>query len=535
MAESRSGRRVQTTISDDETRVDPDPIVGLAGVALCGRYKLTRLIGSGGMAQVWEATDQVLGRQVAVKVLHPHMTSDAALVARFRQEAIAAARLSHPGIVGVYDTCSDGAHEAIVMELLDASTLRQHLDEHGTLDPDTAVRIALRLLDALEAAHRAGLVHRDVKPSNILLCRDGRVMIADFGIAKADDQTELTQEGTLVGTATYLAPEQLLGVDVDGRSDLYSLGIVLYECLTGRLPFRGDTGAALALARLHADPIDPRRFRADIPARIASPVMRSLSRDPENRFSSAADLRAALLQTGADAAPVAPPLSTQTESSTEDPPSFARSERGWLVPALFILLVATAVTVAGLLLRETAIGSRTETTSAPAAVPEAAPVPWRSVMTFDPQGSGKQGENDLSAPTATDGNPETAWRTESYDSPTFFGTKTGVGLGLVVGASTQALELRLKSSANGWSGRVYVIPRDELGDDGELPPTILDGREPLAVLEDVRDISVTELGGRELDNGDVVLIWITGLGDPYNGVRHRVEVAEAELFGRTTS
>ena len=203
------------------TRRESNPVTGLADTTLCGRYHLDHLIGSGGMAQVWEGTDLVLGRQVAVKVLHPHLAADGALVARFRQEAVAAARLSHPGIVGVYDTCSDGMHEAIVMELLDAATLRQHLDEYGPLDAETTVRIALRLLDALEAAHRAGLVHRDVKPSNILLCRDGRVKVADFGIAKADDQTDLTQQGTLVGTASYLAPEQLLGGAGDARTDLY--------------------------------------------------------------------------------------------------------------------------------------------------------------------------------------------------------------------------------------------------------------------------------------------------------------------------
>ena len=409
---------------------------GLADSTLCGRYHLERLIGSGGMAQVWEATDLVLGRRVAVKVLHPHLAVDDALVARFRQEAVAAARLSHPGIVGVYDTCSDGVNEAIVMELLDASTLRQHLDEHGPLDAETTVRIALRLLDALEAAHRAGLVHRDVKPSNILLCRDGRVKIADFGIAKADDQTELTQEGTLVGTATYLAPEQLLGGQVDGRTDLYSLGIVLYECLTGRVPFRGETGAAVALARLHSDPVDPRRVRADVPVRLSVPIMRVLSRDPDQRYDSAADLRAALLDTGLPpAAPVPAALTEVEEEPTAETESFARSERGWLVPALFILLIATAITVAGLLLRETAIGSDDPTTTTTAAVPTTGAVALGPAVPFDPQGKGEPGENDQLAAQALDGDAATAWRTEAYDTPDFFGSKTGVGLGVVVGAA----------------------------------------------------------------------------------------------------
>jgi serine/threonine-protein kinase len=392
------------------------------------------------LAQVWEATDLVLGRRVAVKVLHPHLAVDDALVARFRQEAVAAARLSHPGIVGVYDTCSDGVNEAIVMELLDASTLRQHLDEHGPLDAETTVRIALRLLDALEAAHRAGLVHRDVKPSNILLCRDGRVKIADFGIAKADDQTELTQEGTLVGTATYLAPEQLLGGDVDGRTDLYSLGIVLYECLTGRVPFRGETGAAVALARLHSDPVDPRRVRADVPVRLSVPIMRVLSREPDQRFDSAADLRAALLDTGVPPATPAPePLPPVHDEPTAEAESFARSERGWLVPALFILLIATAITVAGLLLRETAIGSDDgPATTSSTAAPTTTAVPLSQAVPFDPQGKGRPGENDELAANAIDGDTGPPGGRRPTRHRTSSGPRPAWG-SLVVAAPTEAV------------------------------------------------------------------------------------------------
>ena len=534
MAEARPGPPSQTTTPPDVTRVERSPLSGLADSTLCGRYHLERLIGSGGMAQVWEATDLVLGRRVAVKVLHPHLAVDDALVARFRQEAVAAARLSHPGIVGVYDTCSDGVNEAIVMELLDASTLRQHLDEHGPLDAETTVRIALRLLDALEAAHRAGLVHRDVKPSNILLCRDGRVKIADFGIAKADDQTELTQEGTLVGTATYLAPEQLLGGEVDGRTDLYSLGIVLYECLTGRVPFRGETGAAVALARLHSDPVDPRRVRADVPVRLSVPIMRVLSRDPDQRYDSAADLRAALLDTGLPpVAPAAAPLPEEPGQLTEAPESFARSERGWLVPALFILLIATAITVAGLLLRETAIGSNDPTTSTTAAPVSSRPVELSAAIPFDPQGKGEPGENDEQAAAALDGDATTAWRTEVYETPDFFGSKTGVGLGIVVGEPTEALTLSLSGSTNGWSGEVFVLSADQVA-DGELVGVDPDALEADALLEEVRGPVQVDLGGRSLAEGDVVLLWITDLGQPASGVRHQVEIAEVTLEGRTT-
>ncbi len=495
---------------------------GLAGTTLCGRYRLDRLIGSGGMAQVWEGTDAVLGRRVAVKLLHPHLASDQAFVRRFRQEAIAAARLNDPGIVGVYDTCSDAGHEAIVMELLDATTLRQLLDERGVLDADTTLRIGLRLLDALEAAHRAGLVHRDVKPSNILLCSDGRVKIADFGIAKADDQTELTREGALIGTASYLAPEQLTGGEVDGRADLYSLGLVLYECLTGRVPFEGDTGAAVALARLHTTPTDPRRLRADVPPRLASAVMRSLERDPDDRFASAADFRAGLLDTGVPVEPptTAPPPPAEVAQEPE-PAGFGRSERRWLVPALMILLVAVAVTVAGLLLRETA--SEPEAPAPTTAPTEAgAPVPVSRASTFDPQGSGRAGENDALAGRAVDGDGATAWRTEAYDQPDFFGDKKGVGLVLTLAERTRLDSLRIDGSANGWSGSVFVL--DEASLDGFDPTRA----RPAAALDDVTGQVDVDLTGA---TGSTVVVWITNLGAPDDGSRHRVQIDEVVPIG----
>lgn len=517
----------------ETTRIGSEGIGGLAGLTLCGRYRLGHLIGAGGMAQVWEATDEVLGRQVAVKLLHPHLAGDTAFVQRFRAEAIAAARLSHPGIVGIYDTCAEGTHEAIVMELLDAVTLRRHLDEQGVLDADTAVRIGLRLLDALEAAHRAGLVHRDVKPSNVLLCRDGRVKIADFGIAKADDQTELTQEGSLIGTASYLAPEQLLGSTVDGRTDLYSLGVVLYECVTGRVPFQGDTGAAVALARLHTDPIDPRRLRADVPPRVAEAIMRVLRRDPDDRFDSAADLRAALLDTGvapaAHRVPASTPHEVDLDEPTEEHESFGRSERKWLLPALFIALVASALTVAGLLLHGTTVqdepeGSDGTTSSAPAAAGELA---LRDAVAHDPVGG--DGENDTDAPKAVDRDESTAWRTESYDAPTFFGAKTGVGLGALLEGRSRVDRIRLSGSTTGWSGELFVLDTDSL--DGVDP----DALTPVATVTDVRDAVEVDLTDADHEDrtGRIVLVWITDLGDPGSGTggRHRVELAEVRADG----
>ncbi|HEY2998550.1 MAG TPA: protein kinase, partial [Acidimicrobiales bacterium] len=235
-----------------------------AGALLGGRYRLDEMLASGGMAQVWLGTDEVLRRAIAVKILHHHLAADETFVTRFRHEAIAVARLSHPSIVNVYDTCSDGGVEAIVMELVRGQTLRHRLDE-GAVDPWVAANIAAQVAGALSVAHAAGLVHRDIKPANILLSQDGRVKVGDFGIAKAAESADLTQEGSFLGTAKYLAPEQVEAKHIDGRTDLYSLGVVLYEMLCGRVPFEGDSSSATALARLHGDPPRPRLVKAGVP------------------------------------------------------------------------------------------------------------------------------------------------------------------------------------------------------------------------------------------------------------------------------
>src|SRR5688572_28467521 len=306
------------------------------------------------MAQVWRGTDEVLQRQVAVKVLHPHLAADESFVARFRQEAVAAARLAHPGIVAIYDTCSEGGTEAIVMELVVGQTLRERLDDPTPIDPWQAAGLAAQVAEALDAAHRAGLVHRDIKPANVLLAGDGRVKVADFGIAKAVEEADLTQPGLMVGTAKYVAPEQVEGKAVDARTDIYSLGVVLYEMLCGRPPFEGDGEAAVALARLQREPLRPRQVRPSVPRALEDVVCRAMAREPADRYDSAADLRAALLAAGASpaadidaevgatgitAAPtIPPPPQPGAPAPTPPPPpsgpSFRQTERSWLLPTM---------------------------------------------------------------------------------------------------------------------------------------------------------------------------------------------------------
>jgi serine/threonine protein kinase len=261
---------------------------------LGGRYRLLSPIASGGMAQVWRAQDTSLVRQVAVKILHPHLATDQAFVSRFRREAVASARLSHPSIVAVYDTLSEGGVEAIVMELIEGRTLRAVLNDAGVLPPADVVDVGMQISDALDEAHRAGIVHRDIKPANIMVGDDRRVMVTDFGIAKANKDADLTHTGTLLGTAKYLAPEQVAGEPVDPRADIYALGVVLFEAATGKPPFLAETDAGTALARLQGDVPRARDRNSSVPMGLDAVIARSMAREPANRFDRAATFKQAL-------------------------------------------------------------------------------------------------------------------------------------------------------------------------------------------------------------------------------------------------
>jgi eukaryotic-like serine/threonine-protein kinase len=266
-------------------------------VVLAGRYRLERRLAQGGMAEVWLATDLSLDRRVAVKWLKPSLASDPVVAERFRREAVAVARLTHPNIVAVHDVFAEGGRQAVVMQLVDGKSLRQLLDVQTRLSPELTIHIGTCVAAALDAAHRAGFVHRDVKPGNILVTPDGRVLLTDFGIAKGlDGGDDLTSDNVMMGTAKYLSPEQVRGRKLDGRADLYSLGLVLYECLAGRVPFIGETDADTALARLQRDPTDLARLRPTLARGLVDLIHRLLARNPNRRPASGADLRAELLR-----------------------------------------------------------------------------------------------------------------------------------------------------------------------------------------------------------------------------------------------
>ena len=255
------------------------------GRILGGRYQLLELVGQGGMATIYRARDDQLGRDVAVKVLRSEYGSDTAFVLRFKREAQAAAQLSHPNVVGVYDTGTDEIGPYIVMELVTGGDLAAVLRERGPLPSPAAARIAQQIADALEAAHAKGIVHRDIKPSNVLLSSGGRVKVADFGIAQAftEVQLTLTQPGMTMGSVHYFSPEQARGEVVTGASDVYSAGLVLFEMLTGMRPFGGDSAAAVAMARLTGQIPSPAMVRPDIPAALDAIVRWTLAPDPRAR------------------------------------------------------------------------------------------------------------------------------------------------------------------------------------------------------------------------------------------------------------
>jgi serine/threonine-protein kinase len=289
---------------------------------LGGRYELDGIVGRGGMAEVYRARDIRLDRIVAVKTLREDLARDQTFQARFRREAQSAASLNHPSIVAVYDTGeddTDGSHiPYIVMEYVDGRTLRDLLREDRRLLPERALEITDGVLRALDYSHRNGIVHRDIKPGNVMLTRDGKVKVMDFGIARAvsDAQATMTQTAQVIGTAQYLSPEQARGERVDARSDLYSTGCLLYELLTGRPPFLGDSPVAIAYQHVRENPVPPSRVDPEVPQWADAIVLRAMEKDPRDRYQSAAEMRADI-QRALQGVPVAAPRTAAYGTATQ--------------------------------------------------------------------------------------------------------------------------------------------------------------------------------------------------------------------------
>ena len=480
---------------------------------LGGRYRLVHMVATGGMADVWEGVDDILTRAVAVKVLHPHLAADPGFQERFRREAISAARLSHPAIVATFDAGTERDATYIVMELVRGRTLRDLLRTEGRLPPATAVGIASQVAGALAHAHAAGVTHRDVKPSNILLCDEiapGRVKIADFGIAKAAgrDDPDLTETGSIIGTARYLAPEQVDGGDPGPRADLYALGAVIFEMLTGKPPFDGATELATALAHLHEPPPKPRRLQPGIPRPLEALTLKLLAKNPDDRYQTADELRQALDTIDVeldDAEPFPVPARTPpggVQVSARPP------RRSWAPVAVVGGLAATSVLVGAMILAGD--GDR----GGPGRGGDGEPVPIAEVRSFDPEGRDRS-ENEREAPRAADGDPATAWESDRYNTRAFGDLKDGVGLVFRLQNPAELQKLDVVATADDWAASVYV--GDAL--HGELPAW----GEPVDTADALGDTASFDLGGTE---GTAVLLWIT---DP--GSENRAGIAEVTITG----
>lgn len=273
--------------------MDPSVPGGLVGQTLDQRYEVTSLLARGGMATVYLATDLRLDRIVALKVMHPHLANDPGFVARFQREARSAARLSHPHVVGVYDQGSSDGHVYLAMEYLPGRTLRDVLDEYGPLSTEQALVLLDPVIEALTAAHAAGFVHRDIKPENVLISDDGRVKVADFGLARAVTTTDSTHTtGMIIGTVSYLSPEQVEHGDADARSDIYATGILFFEMITGSVPHSGESPLSIAYKHVNSDVPPPSSVIGDIPSEADALVLSATKRDPALRYQTAQDFLA---------------------------------------------------------------------------------------------------------------------------------------------------------------------------------------------------------------------------------------------------
>jgi predicted Ser/Thr protein kinase len=421
----------------------------VVGETVAERYELEELVGHGGMSSVYRAHDLLLERYVALKVLHEQYSADDDFVERFKREARSVAQLQHPSIVTVIDRGEQSGRQYIVFEYVEGENLKELVVRKGRLEVREALEIAIEVARALGFAHQHGIVHRDVKPQNVLLNGDGRPKVTDFGIARSLDMDQgVTQTGTVLGTSNYIAPEQASGKRVDQHSDIYSLGIVLYELLTGELPFPGESFVAVALKHVNDPPPSVLDGRRDVPLRVAQAVDRALEKDPERRFATMDDFASELesclvaLDRGDDGDIT---MVVPASQRLGRPP-----KRRGPVPYLplgigLFALLAIAGIVIGLLTIDGSNGGGNGNASV------GSPISLTGVGAYDPYGDGT--EHDDKAPRATDGNFATYWYTETYSNAPSLG-KPGVGLVLDAHSPTQVSRIVLRTDTPGFTAYI---------------------------------------------------------------------------------
>jgi serine/threonine protein kinase len=492
---------------------------GLSTTVLSGRYRLESKLGSGGMSTVYLAQDEVLDRPVAVKLLHREIVEEADQLERFRREARAAARLSHPNLVGVIDAGEDEGRPYIVFEYIEGRTLKRRIhDEGDPLPVDEAVAYAIEIGRGLTAAHARKLVHRDVKPQNVLIDPDGRAKVTDFGIARSLESEGLTATGRVLGTTDYVSPEQAMGEDVDERSDVYSLGVVLYEMLTGEVPFKAETQVGVAMKHVNEPLPDVQAKREGVSAALASAVDRATTKDPRDRYNSVAEMVRDLEATlEVEAARRGGTSGEATSVLDSVPDSRRRRRRRGRVSGAGIAMgiVGIALIVAALVFGGRELGG-TDTGKGGAEIR----LPADAASEFDPA-PGDERETGTEQ-LAVDSNPTgTAWTTEHYDTQDFGGIKDGVGLAIDAGAAVAAKSLEIRSPSSGWSAEIYET-------DGS-PPSDLDAwGQPVATVDDGGPNQTVHLPGRSAQS---LLIWITKPPEANDDPgRYQMEISDVRLL-----
>jgi hypothetical protein len=483
----------------------------VVGELIGGRYELEELVGSGGMSSVYRAHDTLLERDVALKILHEHYTADDEYVERFRREARAVAQLSHPNIVTVIDRGEEDGRQFIVFEFIDGKTLKDCLEDGGPMSVRRALELAIQVARGLAFAHDNGLVHRDVKPQNVILNGDGQAKVTDFGIARSLEVQGVTRSGTVLGTSSYIAPEQATGGSIEPATDVYSLGVVLFELLTGRVPFTGESFVSVAMQHVNEPPPSVLDLRPDVPARVANAVERALAKDPADRFASMHDFAGELegcvaalgAEPGEDATLIQPPVVLR-----EGRPRVARSQRRWplVLVAVGLLLLLAAIAGAVWALR----GSDQPLTAlkGPGGSPATAklsPVKLTAAGSYDPQGDGA--EHTSSVPEAVDGDSGTYWDTEHYRDLKL--EKPGVGFVLDTGGTKTLRRVVLTTDTPGLKAQI----RGGDSAEGPFPDTL----SPVKTIASSTAIPLKPQAVR------YVLVWITEL-PPGSDTAHVNEV-----------
>ncbi len=433
----------------------------LLGTTLSGRYRLDARIGAGGMSTVYRATDETLQRQVAIKLMNREIATDSDQLERFRREARAVAQLSHPHIVGVIDYGEDDNRPYIVFEYVEGETLKERIRRNGRLPITEAVAYAIEIARALGTAHARHIVHRDVKPQNVLIDDEGRAKVTDFGIARTLDEEGLTADGRVLGTTDYVSPEQALGRHVTGQSDLYSLGIVLYEMLTGEVPFKGENQIAVAMKHVREELPDVQYKRPEVSAALASVVDTATAKRLEDRYADDAELIADLedvlaieaARAGSATGEVTSVLRTLPSQTQRRIPFRVRHRAG----AVLLTLVLSAI-IAGVAVW---LGTRTHHDAPKLAAPPPAPhqvqlSPCASCAhDYNPDAlSGPKTQNPSTVGLAIDSNVNTAWLTEHYYQNSL--QKPGVGLYVDMSRQVKAREIVVYTQTPGWRGQIWA-------------------------------------------------------------------------------